>query len=259
MRMFRRLCLAAVVPVLALLGLPAQAEPEPPLLTITGKGGQTATLVVDSRPLTLAPDRFEHPRLTGGDGAVGGFVVQRGQALIGGVVLVNAPGISTAVAFTLAGGDLRLSKGHYRVTLLGPARQTAHMVITSGQPSRKLQAAGPARPISRSFRGNGSPLHQWSHRLGEIRAGDTLVLGSGSTGDPAAHAAQICVSKGDAAPTSPCLGTGPLRLHSGGAFYSAVTQTMPSDQGPMVYSGQMQTAGLETRAGYMAMVISLGP
>lgn len=257
--MRRRHCLLAVVSVLALLGLPAHAEKQRPLLTLTGQGGQTATLVVDSGPLTLAPDRFEHPRLAGGDGAVGGFIVQRGERVIGGVVLVNAPGISTAVALTLGSGDLRLSKGRYRVTLLGSVRQTASMVVSSGQPGRKLQAAGPARPITRSFSGNGSPLHQWSHRLGEIRAGDTLVLGSGSTGDPAAHAAQICLSKGDAAPTGPCLGTGPLRFHSGGAFYTALTQTMPTDQGPMVYSGQMQTAGLRTRAGYMAMVISLRP
>jgi hypothetical protein len=243
------------------VGVPAHAEEERALLQLSGVGGQSTTLDIGARALTLAAPIFRHPRLPGGDGAVGGLIVQRGSQLVGGMVLINAPGFPYALTWELTGPeDLRLSKGRYRVTLLGAGRQTVQMIITSGQPSQQLRAAGMARPVTRTFSGNGTTMHEWSHRLGDLKAGDTLILGSGSTGTPDAHAAQTCLRRGSTASASPCLEVDDVGFHApGGASYGGSSQTVREDEGPFTYSGQIQTVGMGTRSGHVAVVISPRP
>ena len=260
--MIRRAVFAVVLAIAVVVtGLPVHAEEEPGRLELAGLGGQTAVLHVGSRPLDLVAPIFRHPRLPGGDGTIGGVLVQRGATVVGGMVLINAPGFPYALTWEL-GGDrtLRLSKGRYRVTLLGSARQTVQLLITSGQPSRKVLATGPARPVTRTFSGNGSPLHQWSHRLGLLRAGDTLVLGSGTSGTLEAHARQTCLKRGDTASSEPCLEADEVFFHvPGGASYSGSTQTLLADEGHFVYSGQIETVGVESSAGHVAVVITPRP
>jgi hypothetical protein len=225
---------------------------------VSGRGGQTTTLVVGQQPLELEPHRFLHPRLPGGDGAMGGMLIQRGREVVGGVALINAPGFPYALTFDPWSRErLVLPKGSYRVTLLGTAQQTAQARIKSGSPRRTLQAAGPPRPITRSFSGGGSPLHEWAQRLGDLRAGDTLLLGAGAAGGPEVHATQTCLQFGDTASAGPCLTPQDAGFHTfGGASHETTATTMLTDQGPMVYSGQIQTAGLETSAGHVAMVVT---
>lgn len=243
-----------------MLGLPADAEQKPALLEFSGMGGQSSTLDVGSRPLELVPPMFRHPRLPGGDGAIGGVIFQRGARQVGGLVLINAPGFPYALTWELGGPErLRLTKGRYRVTLLGNARHVVQTIITSGQHGRRLTATGPARPITRSFSGNGPGLHQWSHRLGPLRAGDTLVLGSGTTGSPEVHAKQTCLRRGDVDSSGPCLELDEAFFNANGSSYSGNTQTLPDDEGPFTYSGQIETAGLDATAGHVAVVITPRP
>ena len=260
--MIRRGVVAVVLAIaVVVVGLPVHAEDAPERFELVGRGGQTAVLDVGSRPLDLVAPVFRHPRLPGGDGTIGGVLVQRGAAVVGGMVLINAPGFPYALTWEFGGERaLRLTHGRYRVTILGTARQTVQLLIASGQPSRKLLATGPARPVTRAFAGNGSPLHQWSDRLGELRAGDTLVLGAGTSGTLEAHARQTCLKRGDTASSEPCLEADEVFFHvPGGASFSGSTQTLLADEGRLVYSGQIETVGVESSAGHVAVVITPRP
>ena len=254
--MLRRGVLALVAVTVALFGLPANAEAPPRLLQVSGLGGQTTTLDVGSQPLTLAAYIFRHPRLPGGDGTIGGVIVQRGSELVGGLVLINAPGFPYALTWELARPDLRLTKGRYRITLLGTVRQTVQLVITTGQASRQLSASGPARPVTRTFSGNGSGLVQWSDRLGVLRAGDMLLLGAGTSGTADVHARQTCLRRGDTASSGPCLELDPVWFNAQSREYSGTTQTFPEDQGAMTYGGQIETVGAGSSANHLAVVIT---
>lgn len=249
--------MALVAAAAVLVGLPAHAEPQPRLLEVTGVGGQAATLVVGAQPLSLAAYIFRHPRLPGEDGTVGGVLVQRGSEVVGGTVLINAPGFPYALTWELNRSALRLTKGRYRITLLGTAQQTVQMVITSGQRSRRISASGPARPVTRTFSGNGSPLVQWSDQLGQLRAGDILLLGAGTTGTADAHAIQTCLRRGDASSSGPCLEADPVWFNAESRSYSGSSQTFTDDQpSAFTYSGQIETVGVGTSSNHLAVVIT---
>ena len=243
--------------IAALSTAPAQAaEQGEGLLAFSGVGGQALTLTVSGRPLKLAVP-FAHPRLAGQDGTVGGLLIQTGPEVVARLVLVNAPGFSRALSLGTGGFDLVLTPGRYRVTLLGTTRQTVEMPILSGQRSRTLVATGPARPVTRTFAGSTDRIQQWSHRLGTVRAGDTLIVGTGGSGALGAHASQTCLRDRPPAIGEPCLELDDADVHVlGGASFTSSTISMQGADKAFFYTGQIQAVGAATTAGYVAIVVA---
>ena len=204
--MFRRgVLLVATAIATTLVAVPARAQDSQPLITFTGVGGQTATFSLGPSPNEITFPWFGLPRLDGPDGTVSGVLIQRGHAVVGGAVLLNAPGFDHAIVLPLGGPEgIRLQGGSYRVTMLGSTHQHLTAVARTGK-ARNVRLSGSARPITRAFSSSGAPLDTWSHRLGSIKGGDTLVLGLGAGGSIEAHAAQSCLQRGDTAPSGPCL------------------------------------------------------
>jgi hypothetical protein len=252
--------LVAVALAVALATVPAHAQDKQSVVTFSGIGGQTASINVGETATDIVFPWFGHPRLAGPDGTVSGVLIQRGPDVVGGAVLLNAPGFDDAIMLPLGPSDgIHLQPGRYRVTMLGWTRQKLMAVTRSGA-ARTISMTGPARPITRSFSSSGAPLDMWSHRLGRIKAGNTLVLGLGAGGTLDAHAAQSCLQRGDVAPSGPCV-QGASKWLGGpdGASWGGSVQTVTSDEGPFVYSGQIETGGVNVTAGHVAVVISPRP
>ena len=246
--------------VTAFVTLPAHAQERQRELTFAGAGGQTATLDVGHGGSDFAFPWFGHPRLTGPDGTVSGVLIQRGSVQVGGALLLNAPGFDEAIVLPLGGSDgIHLQPGRYRVTMLGTTRQTLRAIARSG-PRRAITMQGRPRPITRAFSSAGAPLDRWSHRLGSVNAGDTVILGLGAGGALEAHAAQSCLQRGDTAPSGPCV-EGAITWLGGpdGASWGGSVQTVDTDEGPFVYSGQIEAAGVNVTAGHVAVVIAPRP
>jgi hypothetical protein len=258
--MMRRGALAFVVAVLMSAAIPAHAQDNQRLVTFRGNGGQTAIWNAASAS-TIAFPVFDHPRLAGPDGTVGGVLFQQGPDVVGGAVLLNAPGFDYAVVLPLGGGPegIRLPPGRYRVTLLGNTRQDLTAIARTG-PARHVSFSGPARPITRAFSSTGAPLDTWSERLGALKPNDRLILGHGAGGVLEAHAAQTCLQRGDVAPSGPCLDATDETFNGpDSASWSASEQTVGADAGPFVYSGQIEAAGVGVTAGHVAVVVSPRP
>ena len=258
--MLRRGVGLAMALAVALLVAPAQAQDKRQRVEFAGTGGQTAGLEVGPHAADLAFPVFGHPRLSGPDGTMSGVLIQRGSEVVGGAVLLNAPGFDDAIMLPIGRFEgAHLAPGHYRVTILGDTRQRLTGFVTRGA-LRSVTFRGGAHPITRTYSSNGAPLDTWSHRLGALRAGDTLVLGRGAGGAIEAHAAQSCLQRGDVAPTGPCLhGASETFAGPDGASWSGSMQTLSGDEGPYVYSGQIEAAGVDVTAGHVAMVITPRP
>jgi hypothetical protein len=249
--------LVATAVVTGLLAGPAHAQDKQRLVTFRGVGGQTSMVNVGSTSTDITFPWFDDARLDGPDGTVSGVLIQSGRHVIGGAVLLNAPGFDRAIVLPLGPSEhIHLQRGRYRITMLGTTRQKLTAVATTG-PARAITLSGPSRPITRSFSSAGVPLDTWSHRLGSIKAGDTLVLGLGAGGALEAHAAQSCLQRGDIAPSGPCIqGASTWLGGPDGASWGGSVQTVAADEGPFVYSGQIEAAGVGVTAGHVAVVIS---
>ena len=251
----------------AVLAAPSvQAAPERRAeLRITGAGGQQVELTVGRGELTLQYPVFDHPRLPGPDGTVGGFAVQRASdgELAGGMLLQNVPGFERALPMTLAEHDrTTLPAGRYRITLLGTARQTVQVGLPGAKASRRLSATGPARPVTRSLVGTAELMQRWSKRLGRIGPEDQVVVGAGSGGDfQQAEQAQLCLRPGDAE-GGLCLGGSGGGFSAIGSSHSAGWSSSLYGQGslapgPYVFDGVVVGAGPASRTMHLAVVISL--
>jgi hypothetical protein len=248
--------------VLGASGGQALASPSATLV-VSGRGGQSVVLSVGAGGLTLGYPFLTESRLPGPDGTIGGLVIQRlhDQRLLGGVLLQNAPGFDSALDLPLVGFDkTRLAPGRYRVTLLGTGRSSVHLDVLAGRAPKRLTAAGPARPITRTASGSGSPIDTWSERLGRLTASDYLVVGAGSggaaqQGDDAA----LCVQPTAAAAGTPCIGGDGFGFSPGAGSASwSDSLYAPGDLKPDSYTftGHAAGAGPSSVSGHEAVVIS---
>lgn len=234
-------------------------------LTLSGLGGQSVVLSVGRGGLDVGYPFFTEPRVPGPDGAVGGVAIQRVSdgRLVGGVLLQNAPGFDMALDIELgAFGHSKLPPGRYRLTLLGVGRQAVHLQVIGAVKGRRLTAAGPARPVTRTSGGSARIVDDWSGPLGSVRADDFVVVGGGSGGDlQQAEDAELCLQAGSS-PAGPCL------LGNGGSFASPGTGAAAGwtsmlyppgalSPGSYVFSGHVIGVGPACTAGHSAVVIAL--
>lgn len=246
---------------LLVLGAPlAHAETSTGSVTVTGRGGQVAQLVVGGRGVDLDIDVFGARRLPGSDGAVGGLVVQRPDGSpAGGVLLQNAPGFHFALAMPLIPeGNGHLSPGRYRLTLLGSGPQTASLVLRGDARAIRLRASGSATPVTRSGYASAATYSRWSDDL-RLRADDYLVVGAGTGGDlEQADSVELCVR---AAVDDACVGGNGLGFSPGAgssASWSSLTFSPRTfEPGAYVFQGSALGVGPASTTAHAYTVVSL--
>jgi hypothetical protein len=246
----------------------AQAAPPRPTapLVVTGLGGQTAVLTVPRGGLDVGYPFFSEPRLPGPDGTVGGVVIQRPSdgRLVGGTLLLNAPGFDRALGLDLVDyGHTQLPAGRYRLTLLGSGRQEVHLAVRGATTSRRLVARGGATPITRTSAGTARTLDTWTADLGRTGGSDYVLIGAGSGGDQQqAENATMCLQATSAASGAPCLtgdGGGWITPGAGGAAGWS-SMLFPPDSLPRAsytFSGNAVGVGPSSTTGHAGIVISL--
>ena len=254
---------AAVLATVAVLaaGAPlAHAEQKPGQVTVTGRGGQVAQLVVGKGGAELDVDVFGAERLPGGDGAVGGLTVQRPDGSpAGGVLLQNAPGFDFAVAVPLIPeGSSRLAPGRYRLTLLGAGPQTATLLLRGDSRTLRLRATGSATPVTRTEYGSAPTYSTWSDDL-RLRAAQYLVVGAGTGGDfEQADSVDLCVR---AATDDACVGGSGFGFSPGAgssASWSSLTFSPRTfEPGEYVFEGSALGVGPSSSTAHAWTVISL--
>lgn len=262
--MTRRLAL-----VLALAGLVAGASsalaaPRTAPLVVTGLGGQRAALTVPRGGWDVAYPFFTERRLPGGSDAVGGVLIQRARdaALVGGVLLQNAPGFNRAVPVPLVGFDhVVLPAGRYRLTLLGTGRQSVHLVVRGSARAHQLRARGAARPLTRVVASSAATASVWSDPLGRIASTDYVVTGAGSGGDlQQASEDDLCLEP-EAVVQQPCLLGGGFTVTPGegaaGSWSGYRYGPGSLKPGRYVFSGNAVAVGPSSQTAHAAVIISL--
>jgi hypothetical protein len=251
-----KLLLAATALLVAAAPL-ASASPAPQL-HVSGQGGQTAQLVVGAGGMTLEYPVFGGDRLPGGDGAVGGLLVQRSDGrVLGGVLLENVPGRDDAIALPVGDWErTRLPAGRYRLTLLGSGPQTVSLDVRGA--ARTLRASGPARPVTRSTASSGLLLDRWNEQL-TVRPGDFVYAGAGSGGEmQQAGDSATCLAPADQ-PEETCIGGEQVFASPGpgGAWGWGTSIYSPGtlEPGEYAFTGHAVGVGLST-AGHSTVVIS---
>ncbi|MCA1710306.1 MAG: hypothetical protein LC789_01170 [Actinobacteria bacterium] len=257
----RRTALLAAAALVVLAAPLAHADPQGQV-TVTGRGGQVAQLVVGKGGVDLDVDPFGAARLPGGNGAVGGLTVQRSDGTpAGGVLLQNAPGFDTALALRLIPeGTPHLGPGRYRLTLLGSGAQTATLQLKGDTRHLRLRASGSATPVTRTGYAGAATYSEWSDDL-QVRPRQYLVVGAGTGGDlEQADAVDLCVR---AASNDACVGGDVLGFSPGaGSSASWTSLTFAPDTfepGHYVFEGSALGIGPSSTTGHAYALITLRP
>lgn len=243
----------------------AQAAPPSAPLVVSGAGGQTVALTVPPGGIDVGYPFFTEPRLPGPDGTAGGVAIQRASdgRLVGGVLLLNAPGFEEAVSVQLVDFEhTKLGPGRYRLTLLGTGHQEVHLTLRGTSRARHLVGRGAARPITRVVAGTSGPVDTWSAGLGRTGGGDYVLIGAGSGGNAqqAEDAAMCLQASADA--DAPCLDGDSGSFVSPGLGSAAAWSMMLYPPGALerstyTYSGRVIGLGPTSTTGHAAVVISL--
>jgi hypothetical protein len=249
-----------------LLAPAAHAAPRSARLVVSGQGGQTLTLSVPTAGLDISYPLFVQSRLAGPDGTVGGVAIQRVSdgRLVGGLLLINAPGFNRALGIQLVDVDrTHLARGRYRLTLLGRGRQQVELVQRGTDRSRRLTARGDARPITRTVAGTAGPVDSWSVALGRTGGGDYVLIGAGSGGDwQQAEDASMCLRATSAVAAAPCVsgdGGGFISPGPGGSAAWSMMLYPPGalERSAYTFSGRVVGIGPSSTTGHAAVVIAL--
>ncbi|TAL25344.1 MAG: hypothetical protein EPN99_01780 [Frankiales bacterium] len=245
----------------------ATAEPPAPsTLRISGLGGQSAVLTVPAGGMRVEYPFFSTPRLPGPDGTVGGVLIQdlRTREALGGLLLQNVPGFSTALETGLLHFErVDLRPGRYVLTLLGTDRQTVTLPVRHKRGDLRLNARGPARPITTTAFDASSTLHTWSAPVQLPAAESILVLGSGAGGDNQQISYEQSCFRAAAEDDGRCLpadsdstfvspGAGAAASWSSFMFLTDAGQA-----GDYVYSGRAVSLGTSSTAAHSSLVIRI--